>query len=108
MGLDPKVLSSIINVSSGRCWSSEVYNPVPGVCPGVPPSNGYAGGFNSRLMLKDLALSQQVSLDSRQPTPLGALAHSIYRVLCSNPHYASKDFAVVLDFLKQQDSTKSN
>ena len=30
MGMDPKVLSQIINTSSGRCWSSEVYNPVPG------------------------------------------------------------------------------
>lgn len=26
-----KVLVSIINTSSGRCWSSEVYNPCPGI-----------------------------------------------------------------------------
>jgi 3-hydroxyisobutyrate dehydrogenase len=30
MGMDPKLLSSIINTSSGRCWSTEVYNPCPG------------------------------------------------------------------------------
>lgn len=41
MGLDPKLLASIINSSSGRCWSSEMYNPVPGVVEKVPPSRNY-------------------------------------------------------------------
>ena len=41
LGLDPKVLSDIINAASGRCWSSDTYNPVPGVIPTVPASNGY-------------------------------------------------------------------
>ena len=41
LGLDPKVLAGIVNTSSGRCWSSEVYNPVPGVMPGVPSANDY-------------------------------------------------------------------
>lgn len=52
MGLDPKVLAGIINTSSGRCWSSDTYNPVPGVIEGIPPSNGYQGGFGSALMAK--------------------------------------------------------
>ena len=54
MGLDPKLLASVLNVSSGRCWSSEVYNPVPGVCPNVPPSNNYDNGFATALMTKVL------------------------------------------------------
>lgn len=45
MGLDAKLLAGILNSSSGRCWSSEVYNPVPGVMENVPASNGYNGGF---------------------------------------------------------------
>lgn len=39
-------------MSSGRCWSSEVYNPVPGVLDGVPSSNNYKGGFGTALMTK--------------------------------------------------------
>ena len=39
LGADAKVLSSVINTSSGRCWSSEVYNPVPGVLPGTRPES---------------------------------------------------------------------
>lgn len=52
LGLDKKVLAGILNTSSGRCWSSELYNPVPGVIEGIPPSNNYEGGFQSGLMAK--------------------------------------------------------
>lgn len=52
LGLDPKLLAKILNMSSGRCWSSEVYNPVPGVMEGVPSANNYQGGFGSLLMVK--------------------------------------------------------
>lgn len=31
LGIDAKVLAGIFNTSSGRCWSSDTYNPVPGV-----------------------------------------------------------------------------
>jgi len=45
LGLEPKLLAKIINSSSGRCWSSEVYNPCPGVVMGIPSANNYQGGF---------------------------------------------------------------
>ena len=43
LGIDTKVLAGIINSSTGRCWSSEVYNPWPGIVetarhPGVTPA----------------------------------------------------------------------
>jgi 3-hydroxyisobutyrate dehydrogenase len=52
LGLEPKLLAKIINSSSGRCWSSEVYNPCPGVVMGIPSANNYQGGFGSELMAK--------------------------------------------------------
>ena len=52
LGLDPKLLARILNSSSGRCWSSELYNPCPGVVDGVPSSNDYNGGFGAALMAK--------------------------------------------------------
>ena len=41
-------------MSTGRCWASEVNNPVPGALPqGSPPcERGYEGGFSTALMLK--------------------------------------------------------
>ena len=41
LGLDPKLLAGIFNTSTGRCWSSEVYNPVPGVVENCPASRNY-------------------------------------------------------------------
>ena len=32
LGLDAKTLASVMNTSTSRCWSSENYNPFPGVC----------------------------------------------------------------------------
>lgn len=39
LGIDPKVLTSILSVSAGRCWSIDTYNPVPGVGPDNLPAN---------------------------------------------------------------------
>lgn len=39
--MDAKTLMGILNTSTGRCWSSEMYNPVPGMLPNVPSSNNY-------------------------------------------------------------------
>ncbi|PIO56401.1 3-hydroxyisobutyrate dehydrogenase domain protein [Teladorsagia circumcincta] len=101
MGLDPKVLAGIINTSSGRCWSSDTYNPVPGVIEGIPPSKGYQGGFGSALMAKDLSLAQNAATVTQSPTPLGSLAHQIYRILAQDPRYSGKDFGIVYQFLKE-------
>ena len=50
--MDPKVLAGIVNTSTGRCWSSDTYNPCPGVMEGVPSSRNYEGGFGTTLMAK--------------------------------------------------------
>ncbi|KAL3285728.1 hypothetical protein HHI36_000256 [Cryptolaemus montrouzieri] len=97
-GLDPKVLHEIVNVSTGRCWSSETYSPVPNLLPNVPSSNDYKGGFNIRLMSKDLALAERTAVNSETSVPLAATAHQIYRALISNG-YGDKDFSVIYKFL---------
>ncbi|CAL2047815.1 unnamed protein product [Caenorhabditis brenneri] len=102
MGLDAKALAGIINTSSGRCWSSDTYNPVPGVIPNIPCAKGYAGGFGTTLMAKDLSLAQNASTNTQAPTPMGSLAHQIYRILARDPTYQAKDFGVVYQFLKKQ------
>merc|ERR1712216_7218 len=71
LGLDAKVLASVINTSTGRCWSTDTYNPFPGVMEGVPASRDYEGGFGSALMLKDLGLAIDAAKSGNQPLPLG-------------------------------------
>ncbi|KAM7303875.1 3-hydroxyisobutyrate dehydrogenase, mitochondrial [Ixodes scapularis] len=99
LGLDPNVLNGVLNVSSGKTWPSEVYSPVPGVMENVPSSNQYEGGFGAALMTKDLGLAQTAATQTSSPTPLGSLAHQIYRVLLSNG-LGKKDFSVVYQLLQ--------
>ncbi len=77
-GLDPKVLSEIMKQSSGGNWVLEKYNPVPNVMETTPASKGYAGGFGTDLMLKDLGLALAAAVSARASTPLGSLARSLY------------------------------
>jgi 3-hydroxyisobutyrate dehydrogenase len=45
LGIDPKILSNIMSVSTGRSWCIDSYNPRPGVMEGVPSSKNYNTGF---------------------------------------------------------------
>lgn len=79
-GLDPAVLSEIMQRSSGGNWPLNLYNPYPGVMQGAPASRAYQGGFLVDLMAKDLALAMQTAEGSQSSVPLGSLAKSLYGV----------------------------
>lgn len=96
-GLDPAVLSGIMQQSSGGNWALNVYNPYPGVMEGVPASKGYAGGFQVDLMIKDLTLAMDGAAAAGQSTPMGALARSLY-VLHKNQGAEGVEDAGGLDF----------
>ncbi len=80
LGMDPKIFAGIANTSSGRCWSSDTYNPYPGVLENAPASRGYSGGFGSDLMLKDLTLVTEAAKAAKQPVMLGAAAQQLYQM----------------------------
>jgi 3-hydroxyisobutyrate dehydrogenase len=100
LGLDPKLLADVMNVSTGQSWSSQKYNPVPGVVPGVPANNDYEGGFGAALMLKDLHLCQNAARKQASPTRMGSLACQIYQSLCEQG-YSNKDFSSVFHFIQK-------
>jgi 3-hydroxyisobutyrate dehydrogenase len=100
LGIDPKVLAGIINTSSGRCWSSDTYNPYPGVMENVPASRGYTGGFGADLMLKDLGLATDAAKLSKQPVMMGALAQQLYQTL-SAQGAGAQDFSAVINLYKK-------
>ena len=100
LGMDPKVFAAIVNTSSGRCWSSDTYNPFPGVLEGVPAARGYTGGFGTDLMLKDLTLVTDAAKAAAQPVMLGALAQQIYQKHSSDGHGAKDFSSIILQYLK--------
>lgn len=101
LGMDPQVLTQVINMSSGRCWSSEVYHPYPGVMPNVPASRGYSGGFGSTLMLKDLGLAAESARQAGQPLMMGAQAQQLYQLFSQLGH-GQLDFSAIIQLYQQQ------
>lgn len=101
-GLDPKVLSEIMRRSSGGNWALEKYNPLPGVMETAPAAKGYAGGFGTDLMLKDLGLAQENAAAVRAATPLGGLARNLYAAHSLAGHGAL-DFSSVIKSLQKPD-----
>lgn len=102
LGVDPQVLAGIINTSSGRCWSSDTYNPFPGVMDNVPAARGYSGGFGSDLMLKDLGLASEAAKQVRQPVILGALAQQLYQTFSTQGH-GNLDFSAIINLYRKDD-----
>jgi len=99
LNIDPKVLAGVINTSSGRCWSSDTYNPFPGILENVPAARGYTGGFASDLMLKDLGLAIESARLSKHPVLMGALAQQLYQLMSSKGE-GQKDFSAIIKLYK--------
>ncbi|CAK9874500.1 unnamed protein product [Sphagnum jensenii] len=94
LGIDAHTLSNIFNSSSARCWSSDTYNPVPGVMSGVPASRNYQGGFSCHLMVKDVGLAMAAADESGSSVPLGLQVFDMYTAVCKAGQ-SSDDFSVI-------------
>ena len=103
LGMDASVLAGVINTSSGRCWSSDTYNPFPGVMDNVPSARGYSGGFGTDLMLKDLGLATEAAKQARQPVLLGAVAQQLYQSL-SQQGNGALDFSAIINLYRKQEA----
>ena len=57
LGMDPKKLSKILDVSTAGSACVRMFNPRPGVNPDAPSSNGYKGGYSLELAHKDVMLA---------------------------------------------------
>jgi 3-hydroxyisobutyrate dehydrogenase len=99
LGLAPDKFFEIASKSSGQCWSVTSYCPVPGVGPQTPADSGYAGGFATAMMLKDLKLAQEAAARSGAATPMGAGAEALYALFAAQG-FAAKDFSAVLQMLR--------
>ncbi|MCU1731660.1 MULTISPECIES: 3-hydroxyisobutyrate dehydrogenase [unclassified Pseudomonas] len=96
LGIDTKVLAGIINSSTGRCWSSDTYNPWPGIIETAPAARGYTGGFGADLMLKDLGLATEAAKQAHQPVILGAVAQQLYQAMSLRGD-GGKDFSAIVE-----------
>ena len=101
LGVDPKVLADVMNVSTAKCWSSEVNNPHPIAAKGIGSGASacdYEGGFGTALMLKDLNLALDAAVEEGKSMPVTGLSRQLYS-LADNRGLGRKDFGVMLQFL---------
>lgn len=93
LGLDPEVLKGVVNSSSGRCWSSEVNNPVDRA------KGAFEGGFGIGLMKKDLNLAVQAAKQVDAKLEMARRAVEVYEEAAGREECKGKDFAVVYRWL---------
>ena len=106
LGVDPIVLSSVLNSSTAACWSCKVNNPHPTVAAaaattGSPPpaARQYQGGFATNLMLKDLGLALQVASEQHVALPLSSMSKQLYQ-LSALQGKGMHDFGAVIQVLR--------
>lgn len=98
-GLDPKKLAGVINVSTGKCWPSEVNNPVAGVIETAPANRDYRGGFGIGLMKKDLRLAMVAAEEAGARMELAETAYKVYDTAEKEEKCKGRDFSVVYRYL---------
>lgn len=77
-GIDPDLLLSIINSSSGESYSSRVK------VPNFILKRNFNGGFKTKLQHKDMCLASQLSKDLCVPTIMGNLAKEFFSAALSS------------------------
>ncbi|MCH7628969.1 3-hydroxyisobutyrate dehydrogenase [Novosphingobium percolationis] len=97
-GLDPQKFYEISSKSTGYCWSLNDYTPAPGIGAASPADNGYAGGFASALMLKDLKLAMEGAATAGATVPMGEHAKAIYEAFVEAGN-GGKDFGAIFTTL---------
>ena len=84
LGVSRQTLYDVMSTSSAGSFVLSKMCPVPGPVPGSASSNGFKPGFATKLMLKDLRLSQAAAQMAETATPLGAAATAAFAMHVAN------------------------
>jgi 3-hydroxyisobutyrate dehydrogenase len=98
-GIDAKVLASVFAAGTAQNAICDVFNPVPGVCPQAPASNGYRGGFRVQLMKKDIGLAVGMARSVGARNVLGASGLGVYAAASEAADCRDLDSRVVYRYL---------
>lgn len=94
-GIDAKLLHDVIQNSSGQSFMGDRNNPVPGVLPGAPASNGFRPGFRIPLCIKDLALGVEAAKQVGIAPTMAEAALGVWRSAQEDPRCRDRDIAAV-------------
>jgi 3-hydroxyisobutyrate dehydrogenase len=98
-GMDPRLLQSILKISTGSSRNNEQQNPVPGLSPGTPASKGYKGGFKIEYVKKDMGLAIEAAKRVDAKICIGPRVRESYMEAAEDPRCAGLDSKVVYRWL---------
>lgn len=101
LGLTHQALFDVLSTSSGQCYALTTHCPVPGPVPSSAANRAYKAGFASRLMLKDLELSQVAANSTQTTTPLGSAARDLFLKMEAQGD-GEKDYSAVIQLIEAQ------
>ncbi|KAL2011656.1 hypothetical protein VTN00DRAFT_4374 [Thermoascus crustaceus] len=98
-GLDPRVLANVYAAGTAQNTICDKFNPVPGVYPEAPSSNGYKEGFKVQLMRKDFGLAVEMARRVGTQLVLGDAGLETYDGASKDPRCRDLDSRVVYRYL---------
>ncbi|KAJ9205930.1 hypothetical protein DTO164E3_1183 [Paecilomyces variotii] len=98
-GLSPKVLTKVYAAGTAQNTICDRFNPVPGVYPDAPSSNGYKNGFKVQLMRKDFGLAVDMAHRVGARLVLGDAGLETYEGASQDPRCRDLDSRVVFRYL---------
>ena len=107
MGLDPKMLTDIVNASSGMSWITAKNNPVPGVQPDSVASRGYKGGFAIELAAGCIDLASKMAEDANATLALGPTSQKIWHTAMEDPRCKGLDARSVYRWISDTDDSSA-
>jgi 3-hydroxyisobutyrate dehydrogenase len=93
-GADLAKAWEVITHSSGDCVAVRTRVPYPGVAPGSPADNGWAPGFMTDLMAKDVDITLRAAAAAGVPMWSGAMARQML-VLAQQAGFGREDFSAL-------------
>lgn len=98
-GLDPRVLAQVYAAGTAQNTICDRFNPVPGVDPDAPSSNGYQKGFKVQLMKKDISLALDMARRVGSTNVLGDAGLQTYKAASEDERCKDLDSRIVFRYL---------
>lgn len=98
-GVDLSQLYEVLTHATGDCVAVRTRLPAEGVVPDSPASNGWAPGFMTDLMAKDLDLAIHYAADQRTPLLTSGLVRQVLGA-ASQAGYGREDFSALAKVLR--------
>lgn len=101
LNLEPEKFLEVVQASSGNSWVTEKYLPLPDLMDNVPANHNYQAGFSGHMMLKDLNLALDASLQTNIKLSLTKETQELFANMVQ-AEKGDKDFSYIYEFIQQK------